>query len=158
MGYIEGKFLGTGNACLKLFSVIAENVVWSWCNRHYLVTAICRSPSWTPETEPNGALVFHLTAKPVYTVFRIRHVTCFLVNLVEKKKLNQTAAELSFGWVFGFQLCLRQTQWLHNTERIIIIGHCHLEVFMIWWLHYRQSPMGNSSWYYEFSIRIGYWQ
>ena len=26
------------------------------CNRHYLVTAIYRRPSWTPKTQPNGAV------------------------------------------------------------------------------------------------------
>ena len=30
--------------------------------------------------------------------------------MVEHQKLNQTTAELSFGWVFGVQLGLRQTQ------------------------------------------------
>ena len=45
-----------GDVVLKLFSVIAENISWSWCNRHSFVTAICWRPSWTPETQPNGAV------------------------------------------------------------------------------------------------------
>ena len=32
------------------------------------------------------------------------------INRVENQKLNQTTAKLPFGWVFGFQLGLRQTQ------------------------------------------------
>ena len=42
-------------------------------------------------------------------------------NRVEHQKLNQTTAELSFGWVFGVQLGLRQTEALITTEDIIII-------------------------------------
>ena len=45
-----------GDVVFKLFSAIIENIKWSWCKRHYLVTAICRRPSWTPETQPNGAV------------------------------------------------------------------------------------------------------
>ena len=45
-----------------------------------------------------------------YTVPAVRWDTYFLVNRVEIQKLNQTTAELPFGWVFGFQLGLRQTQ------------------------------------------------
>ena len=37
----------------------------------------------------------------LFTVKRFRRVTFFLVNGVEHQKLNQTTAELSFGWVFG---------------------------------------------------------
>ena len=50
------NYLETGNSCLKLFSAIAQNLLWSWFNRHCLVMAICRRPSWTPETWPNGAV------------------------------------------------------------------------------------------------------
>ena len=39
-------------------------------------------------------------------------------NRVEHQKLNQTTAELSFGWVFGVQLGLRQTQALIKTKTI----------------------------------------
>ena len=42
-----------------------------------------------------------------YTVSPVRWETYFLVNRVENQKLNQTTAELPFGWVFGFQLGLR---------------------------------------------------
>ena len=41
-----------------------------------------------------------------------------LVNRVEHQKLNQTTAELSFGWVFGVQLGHRQTQALIKTKTI----------------------------------------
>ena len=40
---------------------------------------------------------------------------------VEHQKLNQTTAELSFGWVFGVQLGRRQTQALITTNRKTII-------------------------------------
>ena len=40
------------------------------------------------------------------------------MNRVEHQKLNQTTAELSFGWVFGVQLGLRQTQALIKTKTI----------------------------------------
>ena len=43
------------------------------------------------------------------TVSPARWDTYFLVNQVENQKLNQTTAELPFGWVFGFQLDFRQT-------------------------------------------------
>ena len=43
-------------------------------------------------------------------VFHVKRVTFFLVNRVEHQKLNQTTAELPFGWVFCVQLGLRQTQ------------------------------------------------
>ena len=43
-----------------------------------------------------------------------------LVNRAEHQKLNQTTAELSFGWVFGVQLGLRQTQALIETTTIRI--------------------------------------
>ena len=39
-------------------------------------------------------------------------------NRVEHQKLNQTTAELSFGWVFGVQLGLRQTQELIKMRTI----------------------------------------
>ena len=41
-------------------------------------------------------------------------------NRVEHQKLNQTTAELPFGWVFGVQLGLRQTQSLINTNCITL--------------------------------------
>ena len=50
-----------------------------------------------------------------------RVIKSFLVNRVEYQKLNQTTAELPFGWVFGIQLGLRQTQALIRTYYIIII-------------------------------------
>ena len=56
-----------------------------------------------------------------YTVSSVSWDTYFLVNRVENQKLNQTTAELPFGWVFGFQLGLRQTQALVWTYYIIII-------------------------------------
>ena len=59
--------------------------------------------------------------KYVYTVSPVRWDTYFLVNRVENQKLNQTTAELPFCWVFGFQLCLRQTQALIRTYYIINI-------------------------------------
>ena len=42
----------------------------------------------------------------LYTVFYVKRVTFFLVNRVEHQKLNQTTAELPFGWVFVVQLDL----------------------------------------------------
>ena len=57
----------------------------------------------------------------LHTVFYVKRVTFFLVNRVEHQKLNQTTAELPFGWVFGVQLGLRQTQALIRTYHIIII-------------------------------------
>ena len=57
----------------------------------------------------------------LHTVFYVKRVTFFLVNRVEHQKLNQTTAELPFGWVFGVQLGLRQTQALIRTYYIIII-------------------------------------
>ena len=39
-------------------------------------------------------------------------------NRVEHQKLNQVAAELPPGWVFGVQLGLRQTQALIKTKNI----------------------------------------
>ena len=53
-----------------------------------------------------------------YTVYSVRWGTYFLVIRVEHQKLNQTTAELSFGWVFGVQLGLRQTQSLIKTKTI----------------------------------------
>ena len=43
------------------------------------------------------------------------------MNRVEHQKLNQTTAELPFGWVFGVQLGLRQIQALINTNHQTII-------------------------------------
>ena len=39
------------------------------------------------------------------------------MNRAEDKKLNQTTALLSFGWVFDVQFGLPHTQQLNNTER-----------------------------------------
>ena len=47
--------------------------------------------------------------------------TLFLENRVEHQKRNQTTTELPFGWVFGVQLGLRQTQALITTNRKTII-------------------------------------
>ena len=49
-----------------------------------------------------------LRHEPVHAVF------FFLVNRVEHQKRTQTTAELPFGFVFGVQLGLRQTQALNN--------------------------------------------
>ena len=46
------------------------------------------------------------------------HFLTNMSNRVEHQKLNQTTAELSFGWVFGVQLGLRQTQALIKTKTI----------------------------------------
>ena len=46
------------------------------------------------------------------------HFLTNMSNRVEHQKLNQTTAELSFGWVFGVQLGLRQTQALIKTTTI----------------------------------------
>ena len=46
------------------------------------------------------------------------HFLTDMSNRVELQKLNQTTAELSFGWVFGVQLGLRQTQALIKTTTI----------------------------------------
>ena len=46
------------------------------------------------------------------------HFLTDMSNRVEHQKLNQTTAELSFGWVFGVQLGLRQTQALIKTKTI----------------------------------------
>ena len=59
-------------------------------------------PSWTPKTEPNDALQGFMR--------QVEHFLTDISNRVEHQKLNQTTAELSFGWVFGVQLGLRQTQ------------------------------------------------
>ena len=52
------------------------------------------------------------------------HFLTDMSNRVEHQKLNQVAAELPPGWVFGVQLGLRQTQALINTYHIILIS-CH---------------------------------
>ena len=54
----------------------------------------------------------------LYTVSPVRWDTYFLVNRVENQKLNQTTAELPFGWVFGVKLGLRQTHALIKTKTI----------------------------------------
>ena len=64
----------------------------------------------------------------LFTVKRFRRVTFFLVNRVEHQKLNQTTAELSFGWVFGVQLGLRQTQALISTNYIIVIKRWRMSI------------------------------
>ena len=43
------------------------------------------------------------------------------MNRVEHQKLNQTTAELPFGWVFGVQLGLRQTYALISTTNYFTI-------------------------------------
>ena len=48
----------------------------------------------------------------------MKHFLTDMSNRVEHQKLNQTTAELSFGWVFGVQLGLRQTQALIKTKTI----------------------------------------
>ena len=45
-----------------------------------------------------------------YTVSPVRWDTYFQANRVEHQKLNQTTAELSFGWVFAVQIGLWQKQ------------------------------------------------
>ena len=45
-----------------------------------------------------------------YAEYRV--VTVSAEGRVEYQKLNQTAALLSFGWVFGVQLDLLEKQWL----------------------------------------------
>ena len=47
-----------------------------------------------------------------------RRVFYDMWNRVEHQKLNQEAAELPPGWVFGVQLGLRQTQSLIKTKTI----------------------------------------
>ena len=47
-----------------------------------------------------------------------RRVFYDMRNRVEHQKLNQEAAELPSGWVFGVQLGLRQTQALNKTKTI----------------------------------------
>ena len=64
----------------------------------------------------SASLKLHQTTH--YTVYPVRWDIFFLVNRVEHQKLNQTTAELSFGWVFGIQLGLRQTQALIKTTTI----------------------------------------
>ena len=68
----------------------------------------------------------------MYTVSSVRWDTYFLVNRVKNQKLNQTTAELPFGWVFGFQLGLRQTNALINTYYMTIFKHRHLQRWR-WW-------------------------
>ena len=46
------------------------------------------------------------------------HFFSGMSNRVEHQKLNQEAAELPPGWVFGVQLGLRQTQALIKTKTI----------------------------------------
>ena len=60
-------------------------------------------------------VLYRLRGRPYITSYSSRFKVLgesffFLVNRVEHQKLNQTTAELSFGWVFGVQLGLRQTQ------------------------------------------------
>ena len=49
---------------------------------------------------------------------QVEHFLTDMSNRVEHQKLNQTTAELSFGWVFGVQLGLRQTQELIKMRTI----------------------------------------
>ena len=64
------------------------------------------------EAEKNIRYLWPIASEELllYTVSPVRWDTYFQVNRVENQKLNQTTAELPFGWVFGFQLGLRQTQ------------------------------------------------
>ena len=53
---------------------------------------------------------------------QVKHFLTDMSNRVEHEKLNQTRAELPFGWVFGLQLGLRQTHdcskcsWWHFSS------------------------------------------
>ena len=49
--------------------------------------------------------------------------TLFLVNRVERQKINRTRTELPINCVFGNQLSLRQTPALISTNRTSIILH-----------------------------------
>ena len=64
------------------------------------------------------------------------------MNRVENQKLNLTTAELPFGWVFGFQLGLLQTQSLINTGNIII----NLAIVMLKVSHFDEIPIGDHQW------------
>ena len=48
----------------------------------------------------------------------MKHFLTEMSNRVEHQKLNQVPEELPLGWVFGVQLCLRQTQALIKTKTI----------------------------------------
>ena len=37
------------------------------------------------------------------------------------------------------------------------VGDCHVEIFMVWSVHRRQSPMKNSLWYEDFNMTITNW-
>ena len=86
-----------------LFRGIYAKMIHLWPGMKYLF--------WSSDDWNSSCAIFKvfLWALP-YTVYSVRWATFFLINRVENQKLNQTTAELPFGWVFGFQLGLRQTQ------------------------------------------------
>ena len=57
------------------------------------------------------------------TSFSALDETLFLVNRVERQKINRTRAELPINCVFGAQLSLRQTPALISTNSTSIILH-----------------------------------
>ena len=65
----------------------------------------------------------------------MKHFLTDMINRVEHQKLNQVAAELPPGWVFGVQLGLRQTHALVNTYHMILIHrHRHVIYLSIHWI------------------------
>ena len=76
-------------------------IIFSWEKKHHLWLPILFT--WFNK----GPSTYYVI---LFAVKRFKRITFFLVNRVEHQKLNQTTAELSFGWVFGVQLGLRQTQ------------------------------------------------
>ena len=84
------------------FSTLPEALFFYWTEfntKYQTINFWCLWPSAAAN------LLFHH-----YKVSPVRWDTYFLVNRVENQKLNQTTAELPFGWLFGFQLGLRQTK------------------------------------------------
>ena len=62
-------------------------------------------------------------------------------NSTKQQQSCRLVEFLAFNSAFGGQ----SNQLIRNTLSSVV--DCHVEVFVIWWLHHRRSPMKNSLWY-----------
>ena len=81
----------------------------SFSKNRVIKITICRWVCWFFGAKPSDVQGF---------LRQVEHFLTDMSNRVEHQKLNQTTAELSFGWVFGVQLGLRQTQELIKMRTI----------------------------------------
>ena len=82
----------------------------------------------------------------------LRHI---LHGLMFRRATLEQSCRLAEFLVFNSAFGRHSNSLIPST--LSSVGDCHVEIFMIWIVHHRRSPIKNSLWYENFNMTITSW-